>query len=59
MLRNDLVALLRAEAKTIKGTVALPVELIEVLNGKKHDGEWQGNFKVSVLLQYIADMLEE
>ena len=59
MTINDLVNLLRETSKDYENKqMVLPIEVVNVINGKKQEKSWE---KISMgrVLYYLADMLEE
>jgi hypothetical protein len=56
---NDLVNLLREASKEYeKTTMFLPIEVINVINGKKQEKSWE-KISMGKVMYYLADMLEE
>jgi hypothetical protein len=56
---NDLVNLLREASKDYeKTTMLLPIEVVNVINGKKQEKSW-GKISTGKVMYYLADMLEE
>ncbi len=56
---NDLVNLLRETSKDYENKqMVLPIEVVNVINGKKQEKSWK---KISMrkVMYYLADMLEE
>ncbi|MDP2845444.1 MAG: hypothetical protein Q8N79_05140 [Candidatus Methanoperedens sp.] len=56
---NDLVNLLREASKDFENKqMFLPIEVVNVINGKKQEKSWK---KISMgrVMYYLADMLEE
>ncbi len=56
---NDLVNLLREASKDYeKTTMFLPIEVVNVINGKKQEKAWE-KISMGKVMYYLADMLEE
>lgn len=56
---NDLVNLLHEASKDYeKTTMFLPIEVINIINGKKQEKSWE-KISVGKVMYYLADMLEE
>lgn len=56
---NDLVNLLREVSKDYeKTTIFLPIEVVNVINGKKQEKSWE-KISMGKAMYYLADMLEE
>ncbi len=56
---NDLVNLLREASKDYENeSMFLPIEVVNVINGKKQEKSWK-KIKTGKVMYYLADMLEE
>lgn len=56
---NSIVTLLRAAAPAYAHRdILLPVEMVEIINGKKQENSLK-EISAGRVMQYIADMLEE
>ena len=56
---NDLVNLLREASKGCENRqMLLPIEVVNVINGKKQEKSWE-KISMGKVMYYLADMLEE
>ncbi len=56
---NDLVSLLREASKDLENKqMFLPIEVVNVINGKKQEKSWK-KISMGKVMYYLADMLEE
>ncbi|MFZ3383451.1 MAG: hypothetical protein WA144_05960 [Candidatus Methanoperedens sp.] len=56
---NDLVNLLREASKDCENRqMFLPIEVVNVINGKKQEKSWE-KISMGKVMYYLADMLED
>ena len=56
---NELVNLLREASKDSENRqMLLPIEVVNVINGKKQEKSWE-KISMGKVMYYLADMLEE